>query len=62
MVKRENVTIKNKEFVKTYSDLEGYGVMRDDIIYEIAFDPIEFKDERIYVEVKLPEEENNNED
>lgn len=57
MIKRENVTIKNKEFIKTYSDLEGYGVMRDNVIYEEALDPIEFKDERIYVEVKLPEEE-----
>lgn len=60
MVKQENVVIKNKEFIKTYSDLEGYGVIRDDIIYEEAFDPIEYAMGRVYVEVKL--EEDNDED
>lgn len=61
MIKREIITIKDKEFIKTYSDLEGYGVMRDGVIYEEAVDPIEFKDERVYIEIKLPEEENTDE-
>lgn len=48
--------IDNKEYVETYSD--KFYITRDGILYDSAFDPIEFKDSRIYSEtdVELPEE------
>lgn len=61
MLKQKIITIKDKQFIKTYSDQEGYGVMREGEIYVEAIDPIEYKDVRIYTEVELPlEEENEN--
>ena len=38
MIITENVTIKNREFVKTYSDA-GYYIARDGVEYEEAYDP-----------------------
>ena len=57
MVKQDRVIINDKVFIHTYSDLEGYGVEREGVIYEEAYDPEEFIMERIYTEAKLPEEE-----
>lgn len=57
MLKTELVTIDGKQFVRTYSDQEGFGVMRDDVIYEEAYDPFEYSMSRKYTEVEMPEEE-----
>ena len=41
--------------IKTYSDLDGYGVKSDQTgaVYEFAIDPKRLADERTYTEVKL---------
>lgn len=49
---REELTIRDKEFIKTYSDLHFY-IERDGVEYEEAIDPIEFADERIYTETDI---------
>lgn len=54
MIIRENVTINDKIFVYTYSDL-GYEIERDGVVYNSAYDPIEYSD-RTYTEV-IPEDE-----
>lgn len=46
---RENITINDKQFVRTYSDTNHY-VVRDGAEYGEAIDPIEYADERIYAE------------
>lgn len=57
MLITETVTIKDEKFVKNHSDAGMY-IERDGVMYEEAVDPIEYKDERIYVETdKLIEEE-----
>ena len=47
MIKTENFTIKDKQFIRTYSDSGRY-VVRDGISYAEACDPAEF--ERTYTE------------
>lgn len=56
MILIKNVTINDKEYIKTYSD-EGFYIERDGIQYSEAIDPIEYKDERIYTETDIPIEE-----
>lgn len=51
MIKTENLTINNREFVKTFSD-EGYMVERDGVRYAEAIDPAEFG--RLYIETDEP--------
>lgn len=41
MIKTENLTIKGKPFIRTYSD-NGYMVERDGVRYTEAIDPAEF--------------------
>ena len=53
MIVREELTIKNKQFVKTYSDINHY-IERDGVQYSEAIDPIEFADERNYIETDIP--------
>ena len=53
MIIREEITIKNKQFVKTYSD-KGMMIERDGVQYTEALDPIEYADERIYIETDIP--------
>lgn len=50
---REEVIIRDKQFIKNYSD-ENYHIKRDGIEYEEANDPIEFADERYYTETDEP--------
>ena len=54
MIITENVTIRDREFIRTYSD-EGRYVVRDGISYSEAIDPIGTG--RVYTEGKtMPEE------
>ena len=55
MIVREEITIKNKQFVKNYSD-KGMYIERDGVQYSEAIDPIEYADERIYTETDVPVE------
>lgn len=41
MIKTENLTIKDKSFIRTYSD-SGHNVVRDGVEYSEAIDPAEF--------------------
>lgn len=52
MIVTETITIKDKEYIKTYSD-SGYMIERDEVQYEEAIDPIEYKEERIYTETDI---------
>lgn len=56
MITENIIKIDEKEYIERYSD--KYYITRDGVMFESAFDPIEFKDSRIYVEtdVELPEE------
>jgi hypothetical protein len=58
MITRDEIEINGKMFVKTYSDSFIIRKVGTDELYDIAFDPIKFKDERIYEETDnvLPEE------
>lgn len=49
MLITETVTINDRQFTKNYSD-SGFYIERDGAKYSEAYDPIEFKDERIYTE------------
>jgi hypothetical protein len=51
MIVTENMTINEKDFVKTYSD-EGFMVERDGVHYSEAIDPAEFG--REYTETDIP--------
>ena len=51
MIIKENLEIKGKAFIKTYSD-EGYMVERDGVRYAEAIDPAEFG--REYIETDEP--------
>ena len=46
---RENVTINDRQFVRTYSDANRY-IVRDGAEYGEAIDPVEYASERIYTE------------
>lgn len=62
MIVREELTIKRKKYIKTYSDA-GYYVERDGVLYAEAIDPIKFKDDRVYTEsdILIEDEEAENE-
>lgn len=53
MIIREEITIKDKQFIKTYSD-KCMMIERDGVQYTEAIDPIEYADERIYTETDIP--------
>lgn len=53
MIKTENLTIKDKSFIRTYSD-EGFTVERDGVRYSEAIDPAELN--RTYTETDEPVE------
>lgn len=53
MVIREEITINQKDFMKNYSD-RGMYIERDEVEYVEAIDPIEFAEERVYVETDEP--------
>lgn len=55
MIIRENVKIREKEFIKTYSDKNVYIKNENDELYEDAMDPAEF--DRKYTETDIPLEE-----
>lgn len=40
MIVKENITINDKEYIKTYSD-EGFYIERDGVKYSEAIDPID---------------------
>ena len=54
MIKTEIVTIKNKEYSRTYSS-EGYMIEREGVQYSEAIDPI--TSNRVYTETKTKIEE-----
>ena len=54
MIITENVTIRNREFIRTYSD-EGRYVVRDGVSYSEAIDPIGTG--RVYTEGDIMPEE-----
>ncbi len=56
MIVREDITIKDQEFVKTYSEQHFY-IEREGVQYEEAYDPKELADERIYTETDKPIED-----
>lgn len=51
MIIRENLTIKGRDFVKTYS-FDGFMIEREGIRYAEALDPAEFG--RQYIETDEP--------
>lgn len=54
MIITEPVTIRNRDFIRTYSDSNRY-VVRDDVSYSEAIDPV--GSGRVYTEgEKMPEE------
>lgn len=53
MIIRVEKIIKDKQFMRTYSD-KGMMIERDNVQYSEAIDPIEFADERIYTETDIP--------
>lgn len=54
MIITENVTIRNREFIRTYSD-DGRYVVRDGVSYSEAIDPIGTG--RVYTEGEIMPEE-----
>lgn len=56
MVITENITINEREFVRSYSD-EGRYLLRDGIAYAEAIDPAEVAAERIYTEGDIMSDE-----
>lgn len=64
-IQTETITINDKQFTRTYSDLDMM-IERDGIQYSEAIDPTEYKDERVYTETDMPievdEEEATTED
>ena len=59
MIKTENITINDKVFIRTYSDSGRY-VIRDNVSYSEAIDPIEFN--RVYIEGELIADEEEKEE
>lgn len=53
MIVREEITINNKNFIKTYSD-KGMMIEREGVQYSEAIDPIEFAGDRLYAETDIP--------
>ena len=56
MIKTEIVTIKNKEYSRTYSN-ECYMIERDGVQYSEAIDPI--TSNRVYIETNVKTMEEN---
>lgn len=61
MIIREEITINDREFIKNYSD-KNMMIERDGVQYSEAIDPIEFAEERIYIETDIPIESEVQED
>ena len=61
MIVREDITINDKDFVKTNSDQNFY-IERDGVQYAEAIDPIEYAEERVYTETDKPIEEESEEE
>lgn len=57
MIITENVTIRDREFIRTYSD-EGRYVVRDGVSYSEAIDPIGTG--RVYTEGEIMPPDDNN--
>ena len=56
MIITENVTIRSRDFIRTYSDENRY-VVRDGVSYSEAIDPIGTN--RVYTEGEIMPEETN---
>lgn len=56
MIIRETVTLNDRTFIHTYSDM-GFEIERDGEVYGEAYDPIEYAEQRIYTEVITETEE-----
>lgn len=54
MIITEKVTIRNRDFIRTYSD-EGRYVVRDGVSYSEAIDPLD--SDRVYTEGEVMPEE-----
>lgn len=52
MIIVENKIINGKEFKHTYSD-RGMKIKRENVLYDEAYDPVNFED-RIYNETDIP--------
>lgn len=59
MIVQESMKIRDKDFVKTYSDA-GFYIEREGIMYSEAIDPAEFG--RVYIETDIPIEDIENAD
>lgn len=57
MIRTENITINDKQFIRTYSD-NGYMVERDGVQYDEAIDPIETG--RTYTETDVKSKSSEN--
>lgn len=53
-IRTSYLQVGERLYVRTFSDILGYGVKRDGIIYYDAVDPAELH--REYTEVKLPDD------
>ena len=53
-IRTSYLQVGERLYVRTFSDILGYGVKRDNIIYFDAVDPAELH--REYTEVKLPDD------
>lgn len=53
MIDKKEITIDNKKFIKRWST-KGMMIERDGVQYSEAIDPIEFAEERVYVETDTP--------
>ena len=57
-VRTEKYEINGKMFARSYGKNENY-IERDNVQYSEAIDPIEFAEERVYVETDIPIENEN---
>ena len=53
---RNEISIRDVKYMHTYSDKQFY-IKRENVLYADAIDPIEFANERIYIETNIPIEE-----
>ena len=53
MIVEQKIKIKGRDFIERYSDKEVY-IERDDELHEVACDPYELRDERLYSETDIP--------
>lgn len=59
-IQKEYIGSRGTAYIRTYSDIPGYGVMRDGVIYMEAVDPAILHREYTEVSLELPPEEVNN--